>query len=125
MLSQKKAWVVRKTHRYLGLIIGIQFLAWTISGLYFSWTNIDEIHGDHFRKQLPPTFVYENLISVLLKFNLFKNNANSLIESFNPATVPFIPSGERMTVPLIFFLKQNSLNSFLNFMNLDLIFLNS
>ena len=45
MLSQKKAWVVRKTHRYLGLIIGIQFLAWTISGLYFSWTNIDEIHG--------------------------------------------------------------------------------
>jgi len=64
MLSQKKAWVVRKTHRYLGLIIGIQFLAWTISGLYFSWTNIDEIHGDHFRKELPPTFVYENLIDI-------------------------------------------------------------
>jgi len=64
MLSQKKAWVVRKTHRYLGLIIGIQFLAWTISGLYFSWTNIDEIHGDHFRKELPPTFVYKNLIDI-------------------------------------------------------------
>ena len=26
---------------------------WTISGLYFSWTDIDEIHGDHY-KQLPP-----------------------------------------------------------------------
>ena len=64
MLSQKKAWVVRKTHRYLGLIIGIQFLAWTISGLYFSWTNIDEIHGDHFRKELLPTFVYKNLIDI-------------------------------------------------------------
>jgi hypothetical protein len=23
---------------------------WTISGLYFSWTNIDDIHGDQFRK---------------------------------------------------------------------------
>jgi hypothetical protein len=23
---------------------------WTISGIYFSWTDIDEIHGDHFRK---------------------------------------------------------------------------
>ncbi|GAA4405467.1 hypothetical protein GCM10023187_23860 [Nibrella viscosa] len=38
---------IRKSHRYLGLFIGIQFLAWTVGGLYFSWTNIDEIHGDH------------------------------------------------------------------------------
>jgi hypothetical protein len=22
---------------------------WTVSGLYFSWTEIDEIHGDHFK----------------------------------------------------------------------------
>ena len=65
MLSQKKSWLIRKTHGYLGLIIGIQFLAWTISGLYFSWTNIDEIHGDHFRKKFPPTFVYNNLIDSL------------------------------------------------------------
>lgn len=39
---------VRKTHRWLGVIIGVQFLFWTVSGLYFSWTDIDEIHGDHF-----------------------------------------------------------------------------
>jgi hypothetical protein len=37
---------LRKLHRYLGILIGIQFLAWTVSGLYFSWTDIDEIHGD-------------------------------------------------------------------------------
>jgi len=37
----------RKAHRYLGLFIGIQFLFWAVGGLYFSWTNIDEIHGDH------------------------------------------------------------------------------
>ena len=40
--------LLRKTHRYLGLSIGIQFLAWTVSGLYFSWTDIDEIHGDQY-----------------------------------------------------------------------------
>ncbi|MBN09272.1 MAG: hypothetical protein CMC79_02725 [Flavobacteriaceae bacterium] len=39
---------IRKIHRYLGVFIGIQFMMWTISGLYFSWTDIDEIHGDHF-----------------------------------------------------------------------------
>jgi uncharacterized iron-regulated membrane protein len=37
----------------LGVIIGIQFLFWTISGLYFSWTDIDEIHGDHLLKEAP------------------------------------------------------------------------
>jgi hypothetical protein len=37
---------IRKTHRYLGLILGIQFLFWTIGGIYFSWSNMDEIHGD-------------------------------------------------------------------------------
>ncbi len=38
---------IRKSHRYLGLFIGIQFLLWTFGGLYFSWTNINHIHGDH------------------------------------------------------------------------------
>jgi len=35
------------THRYLGIFIGIQFVLWTLGGLYISWTNLDEIHGDH------------------------------------------------------------------------------
>ena len=38
---------VRKTHRYLGVFIGIQFLLWTVGGLYFAWTNIQEIRGNH------------------------------------------------------------------------------
>lgn len=41
---------LRQTHRYLGLFIGLQFLAWTVGGLYFSWTDLDEIHGDHWMK---------------------------------------------------------------------------
>ena len=41
---------IRKTHRYLGLILGIQFLFWTVGGIYFSWSNMDEIHGDLNRK---------------------------------------------------------------------------
>lgn len=41
---------IRKTHRYLGLLTGLQFIMWTIGGLYFSWSDMDEIHGDHQRK---------------------------------------------------------------------------
>ena len=41
---------VRQIHRYLGLFIGIQFLLWTVGGLYFSWTDLDQVHGDHLRR---------------------------------------------------------------------------
>lgn len=51
----------RKIHRYLGIIIGIQFLFWTISGLYFSWTNLDDIHGDTFRLEHKPVY-FDNLL---------------------------------------------------------------
>ncbi|MHB0947556.1 MAG: hypothetical protein ACYC3Q_00740 [Gemmatimonadaceae bacterium] len=37
----------RRVHRYLGLFIGLQFLLWTAGGLYFSWTDLAAVHGDH------------------------------------------------------------------------------
>ncbi len=54
MVKRKTAVFIRKAHRYLGIFLGIQFLMWTISGLYFSWTNIEEIHGDQFKKEVQP-----------------------------------------------------------------------
>lgn len=51
IVQRKTAFTIRKTHRYLGIFIGIQFLFWTTSGLYFSWTDLNEIHGDHFKKE--------------------------------------------------------------------------
>ncbi|CCH57668.1 hypothetical protein BN8_p06876 (plasmid) [Fibrisoma limi BUZ 3] len=41
---------IRKTHRYLGLFVGVQFLLWTLGGLYFSWSSLDDIHGDHLKR---------------------------------------------------------------------------
>jgi len=48
-MKLNKQLLIRRTHRYLGLFIGIQFLGWTISGIYFSWNSIDNVHGDHLR----------------------------------------------------------------------------
>jgi hypothetical protein len=45
---------IRRTHRWLGLLLGIQFFFWTIGGLYFSWSNMDEIHGDHQKAHIHP-----------------------------------------------------------------------
>lgn len=41
---------IRRAHRYLGVFIGVQILLWTISGLYFTWNDIDDVHGDTLRK---------------------------------------------------------------------------
>ncbi len=64
MVKRQTAIKIRKTHRYLGLFIGIQFLMWTISGLYFSWTDIDEIHGDQFKKVTPKQTSFSDLLGM-------------------------------------------------------------
>tara|TARA_R110002049_G_scaffold6484_2_gene40708 strand:+ start:13673 stop:14377 length:705 start_codon:yes stop_codon:yes gene_type:complete len=66
MVKRRTALKIRKAHRYLGLFLGIQFLMWTISGMYFSWTDIDEIHGDQFRIATGVPTAFENLISPAL-----------------------------------------------------------
>ncbi|MGK0255274.1 MAG: hypothetical protein ACI9OE_002801 [Mariniflexile sp.] len=63
VVKRQTALKIRKTHRYLGLFLGLQFLFWTTSGLYFSWTNIDEIHGDHFKNLEYHPKAFNNLIS--------------------------------------------------------------
>ena len=44
-MSRKRHLITRKAHRYLGLFIGIQFLFWTLGGIYFSWNNMKDVHG--------------------------------------------------------------------------------
>jgi hypothetical protein len=63
IVKRKTAMNIRKTHRYLGIFIGIQFIMWTVSGMYFSWTDIDEIHGDHFKKDKIEHTAFSNLKS--------------------------------------------------------------
>lgn len=63
MVNRHTALKIRKTHRYLGLFIGVQFLFWTISGLYFSWSDIDGIHGDQFKNIEYQPKAFNGLIS--------------------------------------------------------------
>ena len=52
-MSAKNHFIIRRLHRYMGVLLGIQFLFWTIGGLYFSWSNMDEIHGDYDKAPSP------------------------------------------------------------------------
>ena len=46
--------IARKTHKWLGLFIGLQVVIWSLSGLYMTAVHIDIIHGDHLVRQTPP-----------------------------------------------------------------------
>lgn len=39
--------ILRRLHRWLGLVLAAQLLAWFASGLYFTWHPIEEIRGEH------------------------------------------------------------------------------
>ncbi len=52
-MAKSRHYYIRKTHRWLGVFLGIQFLLWTAGGLYFSWSNIDEVHGDFQKRNAP------------------------------------------------------------------------
>lgn len=47
--------IARKTHKWIGLFLGLQVVVWSLSGLYMTIVHIDTIHGDHLvRHQQPP-----------------------------------------------------------------------
>lgn len=80
-MAKSRHYYIRKSHRYLGLILGIQFLMWTISGLYFSWTDLDEIHGDFQRKHpahLAGAFKLISPDSVFIKLNTTVDSIHSI-----------------------------------------------
>lgn len=65
---------IRKSHRYLGIFIGIQFLLWTLGGLYFSWTNIAEIRGEDLMHEHHALSAQHNFISPKIAFDELQQN---------------------------------------------------
>lgn len=49
--------IARKTHKWLGLFIGLQIVIWSLSGLYMTAVHIDTIHGDHLIREAPARIV--------------------------------------------------------------------
>ncbi|MCF6288943.1 MAG: PepSY domain-containing protein [Proteobacteria bacterium] len=60
---------IRKVHRYIGLIVSLQLLAWAIGGVWFAWNDINKIRGNHLKKAPTVTSYQQNLISPQLAIN--------------------------------------------------------
>ncbi len=59
----KKNWTT--IHRWLGLAVGLQLLAWSIGGFTFSILDIDDVHGDLEKSTLPPPPLRAERVRVL------------------------------------------------------------
>lgn len=99
----------RKTHRYLGVFIGIQFLFWTLGGLYFSWNNMDDVHGETLLKQEKKYFpsvdfskVQKGIDSLEVEVTIDSVHSLNLVEAFGKPLVQFrYFKNNQLTVQLI------------------------
>lgn len=65
--------LIRKLHRWIGIIAAVQFIAWTVSGFYFTLIPIEEIRGNHLLKPKPP--IKLGALSLVSPTDLVKMNA--------------------------------------------------
>ncbi len=54
---------LRKAHKWLALIVGLQIMLWGISGFYMTVVDIDTIHGDYLVKKISPTIISSESIN--------------------------------------------------------------
>ncbi len=47
MLNRQR--IYRRWHRRLALVVSLQLLAWTVSGVYFAFVDIEHVRGNHHR----------------------------------------------------------------------------
>ena len=56
--------LVRRTHKWLALVVGLQVVLWTATGFYMVVVHIDTIHGDHLvRPVAAPTLDVSRAVS--------------------------------------------------------------
>ena len=41
---------LRKLHKYISLVVSLQLLLWTVSGIYFSFNKIENVRGEQYYK---------------------------------------------------------------------------
>ena len=52
---------LRKFHRYISLLIAVQLLLWTVSGIYFSFNKIENVRGEQYLVPKAETLTVDSL----------------------------------------------------------------
>ncbi len=88
--------LVRKTHKWLGLILGIQILLWFISGFLMSYMPINEVRGAHLLKTTEPKPLRLNNIDLSQIIDQVNSPIKSLVvKPWLGQTVVLVTTAER------------------------------
>lgn len=73
----------RKTHKWLMLFLGVQFVVWSVTGAYMVFFNIDYIHGDSLIKNKQTHLISDEITLPLSKLLMqYPAAKNIQLESF-------------------------------------------
>jgi hypothetical protein len=90
----KPAVLFRKWHKWLALVVGVQFFFWTLSGLFMSAVPIDKVRSEHLVKKQA---------SQVLSLGVPYISINSVIKLFDEDySVLTIKLGSLLTEPMYF-----------------------
>jgi uncharacterized iron-regulated membrane protein len=92
MNRQRMQKLTRRWHRFLGPLIGVQLLLWTLGGIYFSWFDLDNVHGDYERAAQAVPDLRELPVAVSIK---------SLLESSKLARIEEVRLGTFLGRPVV------------------------
>ncbi|WP_262690425.1 PepSY domain-containing protein [Kordiimonas aestuarii] len=70
--------LVSKIHKWVGLLIGIQFVCWTLGGVVMTWIPIQQVRGEHNQSVQAPVLVEAAKLQNLLA-GLDNPQATSLV----------------------------------------------
>ena len=85
---------LRKFHRYISLLIAVQLLLWTVSGIYFSFNKIENVRGEQYRVAKTDVSIANNLQFEKLDFE----SAMQIIKErtiLQPQTIEIINDPQR------------------------------
>jgi uncharacterized iron-regulated membrane protein len=49
------------THKWIGLIVGLQILAWMVSGLFMTWFPIEKVRSEHLIREVAPRGMQQSI----------------------------------------------------------------
>ncbi len=76
---------VRKLHKWLGLIVGVQVFLWTLSGLIFAWLDHHQVSAEQSVRESEPTQI--NLNAPILEPSLWLAGATASIYDIRLTTL--------------------------------------
>ncbi len=85
---------LRNFHRYISLIISVQLLLWTISGIYFSFNKIENVRGEQYLVETSNAIQESSEIAEKLSFEESKKIIRERT-TLNPISVVLIEDSKR------------------------------